>query len=119
MVMFTHLNSLCLYFIRTVPVLTSMIQIEFPPHVATLDVVLEASSGSGSKTTSQICVWMSAGSLFLLCDRMKWTGSKLRGSSEASDEEPAAELQIFNLKGRKTKIPEMTAVTDLEPVTQS
>ena len=71
--------------------LTSMMHIEFPPQVATLEVVLEASSGSGSKTTSHICVWMSAGSLFLLCERMKWTGSKLSDSSEAaSDEEPAA-----------------------------
>ena len=89
--MLTHFNSLCLYFIRTVPVLTSMMHIEFPPHVATLVVVLEASSGSGSNTTSQIWVWMSAGSLFLLCERIKWTGSKLRDSSEASDEEPAVD----------------------------
>ena len=36
-----YLSSLCLYFIRTVPVLTSTIQIEFPPQVATLDVVFD------------------------------------------------------------------------------
>ena len=38
------------------------------PHVATWLVVLVASFGSGSKTTSQIWVWMSAGSLFFECD---------------------------------------------------
>ena len=51
----TYLSSLCLYFIKTVPVMTSIIQIEFPPQVATLDVVFKGSKGSGSNTTSQIC----------------------------------------------------------------
>ena len=50
----TYLSSLCLYFMSTVPVTTSIIQIEFPPQVATLEVVLLGSLGSGSKTTSQI-----------------------------------------------------------------
>ena len=50
----TYLSSLCLYFIRTVPEVTSMMQIEFPPHVATFEVVLSGLWGSGSKTTSQI-----------------------------------------------------------------
>lgn len=36
---------------RTVPLLTSMIQIELPPHVATRLVVFVGSEGSGSKTT--------------------------------------------------------------------
>ena len=36
---------------RTVPLLTSIIQIEFPPHVATKLVVFVESVGSGSKTT--------------------------------------------------------------------
>ena len=43
--------SLCLYFINTVPEFTSMMQMEFPPQVATRLVVLAASLGSGSKTT--------------------------------------------------------------------
>ena len=72
---FSYLSSLCLYFMRTVPVLTSMIQMELPPQVATLDVVLSGECGSGSNTTSQIWVWMSAGSLFLLRERMKCIGS--------------------------------------------
>ena len=50
----SYLSSLCLYFIRTVPVLTSTIHIEFPPQVATLEVVFVWSLGSGSNTTSQI-----------------------------------------------------------------
>ena len=49
-----YLSSLCLYFIRTVPVFTSTMQIEFPPQVATFEVVFVWSFGSGSKTTSQI-----------------------------------------------------------------
>ncbi len=50
----TYFSSLCLYFMRTVPEVTSIIHMEFPPQVATLDVVFSGWWGSGSKTTSQI-----------------------------------------------------------------
>ncbi len=72
---FSHSRSLSWYFMRTLPVLTSMMQMLLPPQVATLDVVLSGACGSGSNTTSQIGVWTSVGLLFLLCERMKCMGS--------------------------------------------
>ena len=44
-------TSSCLYSIKIFPELTSMMQMVLPPQVATLDVVLLFSLGSGSKTT--------------------------------------------------------------------